>query len=119
MQATKVEKHHPEESEEMVGKEVPSNNIDYEKMARDLDVMGNATRLRILMLLLNSPRPVTFNDLASRLGIDRNALAYHVAILKSCELVSNTLQKGTGREFSRYSITEKARQYLERLVIRG
>lgn len=92
------------------------DGTDIERLARDLDVMGKPVRLRILIMLYRATNPVYFKDIADSLGIEYNSLAYHIAILKSCDLVTNTIDKGKGRNYSMYLISDEAKRILGKFL---
>ena len=94
------------------------DGADIERLARDLEVMGNPVRLRILITLYKANKPLYFKDIADALSIEHNSLAYHVALLKSCDLVVNTIDKGKGRNYSTYLISDEGKELLGKFMKR-
>lgn len=55
------------------------------EVANILRLMGDPTRLRILLACLADPAPV--GELAARLGIQRSLVSHHLRILRSSRLL--------------------------------
>jgi DNA-binding transcriptional ArsR family regulator len=58
-------------------------------LADQLFVLGNANRLAILKNLADGE--IQVNVLATKLGLGQSALSQHLAILRSCEFVSQSV----------------------------
>ena len=63
------------------------NDEDVEKAAAVFNVLGNPTRLRILILVSETDRPLHIMAVAKALGLDYAALYRQVRILKEQGLV--------------------------------
>ena len=63
------------------------NDEDVEKAAAVFNVLGNPTRLRILILVSETNRPLHIMAVAKALGLDYAALYRQVRILKEQGLV--------------------------------
>ncbi|BDZ70778.1 ArsR/SmtB family transcription factor [Methanobacterium petrolearium] len=68
-----------------------------------LKAMGNSSRLKILILLVN--RPLNFQTLLDEMNLKKSALANHLTQLKNLGLVEK-IQHGT------YGITEDGKRYI-------
>lgn len=81
------------------------------KIEKELGILANKTRLEILSLLAGRDKKVNFNEIADKIDIKRNSLAYHIALLKNNGFISNELRKNKNEgSFSYYDITEKGRK---------
>ena len=78
---------------------------------RALNTLGNITRLSILYLLHKSKETghrYNFNQIAEEIGVDKNILAYHLALLKNNHFISDEVRIDEKKrmKFSFYKITE-------------
>ena len=82
---------------------LPSEDIlKLRKKERDLNILANKFRLNILYLLNEIKDKLNFNQIAEKLGIERNKLAYHINLLKRNRFINNSinLDEKTGKTFS-------------------
>jgi ArsR family transcriptional regulator, virulence genes transcriptional regulator len=63
-----------------------SLNSNVDKAAKLLSTMGNARRLQIICILLNSE--IAVGALADRIGLSQSALSQHLAKLRKLNLVT-------------------------------
>lgn len=85
-----------------------------ETLERDLSVIGNIIRLKILTLLYSSTDKMNFNQIARKLEVNRSKLSYHVLQLKKYDFISNEMrEEREGKNFSYYAITEKGKKFLD------
>ncbi len=74
-----------------------------EEMGRLLDVLGNATRRRILLLLTR--RPYFVSELSQELGVGQKAVLEHLRILENAGLIEGRTEKiPRGRPRKYYTI---------------
>ena len=76
---------------------------------RNLNIIGNKIRLAIIYLLFENKNKMSFNEIARKLGIENNKLAYHLALLKKGQFVENEMRfdNKEGKSFSFYGLSEK------------
>lgn len=76
---------------------------------RNLNIIGNKIRLAILYLLFEKKNKMSFNEIARNLGVENNKLAYHIALLKKGQFVTNEMRFNNkeGKSFSFYGLSEK------------
>lgn len=90
--------------------EKPSD-LDLRRKERDFGIIGNRTRLKILINLSKNNK-LNFNKIAELTKTDKSKLAYHIALLKNANFINNEkTQNKEGKAFSFYSITDKGREY--------
>ena len=87
------------------------NDLDLRRKERDFGIIGNKIRLKVLYKLCENDS-LNFNKLAELTKTDKNKLAYHIALLRNANFISNEKkQNKEGKAFSFYSITDKGRKY--------
>ncbi len=88
--------------------------INLRRLEKIFGILGNELRLRILNLLLqNGSKKFNFNEIAEEISIKKNKLAYHIALLKNNNFVSNEMRaERNDRTFSYYTITDKGKNTL-------
>jgi DNA-binding transcriptional ArsR family regulator len=72
----------------MVTWEAPAIAVDEEALARLGTALGDGTRRRLLLALLEGPAHPS--ELADRLGLTRGNVSNHLACLRGCGLVTTT-----------------------------
>ena len=79
------------------------------KQEQSLSLIGNNIRLGILHLLKESQQKVSFNQIAKRIGIPNNKLAYHISLLKKGKFIENELRfsNKVAKSFSFYGLSTK------------
>lgn len=92
--------------------------VELMKMMKALD---NTIRRNIVEFVLNSSS-VSFTDiydhLKGRIGLDsKGTLVYHLDILLEGNILSKKLERGEGRDYSKYDITGQAEKILEELEL--
>jgi len=95
---------------------LPSEAIlNLRRKERYLNIVANKIRLSILYLLNKINDKLNFNQIANKLKIERNKLAYHISLLKRNHFIDNStnFDEKTGKAFSYYSITEKGKNIIE------
>jgi DNA-binding transcriptional ArsR family regulator len=68
--------------------DLPAIDVDAEQAARLAEtfrLMGDPSRLRIILACAAAPTPV--NDIARRLGIGQSSVSHHLRLLRSARLV--------------------------------
>jgi len=89
------------------------DDLELRKKERDFSIIGNKIRLKILIKLSVNDK-LNFNKLAELIKLDKNKLAYHLALLKNYNFISNEkILNKEGKAFSFYSITDKGKQYFD------
>lgn len=76
-------------------------------------VLDNEDRLNILFTVAEKP-DISFNDISRKTGIEKPLLAYHLGVLKHVGLVEMEYQKRS-KKFTKYRLTEKGKEILEKL----
>jgi predicted transcriptional regulator len=66
--------------------------------------LNNEIRLEAFSLIHRAPG-ISFNDLATKLGLETGLLAYHIGLLKSNDLIQVSYER-RGKETSKYSLTD-------------
>lgn len=90
------------------------------KIMRMLRALDNYMRLQIVQFILNSS-PASFSDIHSYLQeisgqtISKGTLTYHLDLLLNGNVLSKRLERGKGREYSKYNITEEVEKIFEKL----
>jgi DNA-binding HxlR family transcriptional regulator len=76
---------------------------------KSLSIIGNEIRLGILFLLLESKQKLSFNEIARKIGIPNNKLAYHISLLKKGNFIENEMRFSDKvvKSFSFYSLSKK------------
>ncbi len=90
----------------------------YENMRKDLEIISEKTRYKILLTLLASEKSLSFSNLKKLLpSIPDNNLNYHLSILKEQKFIKNEKRSEYKRTEPRsfYSLNEKSIQLLENL----
>lgn len=79
------------------------------KQEQYLSLIGNDIRLGILHLLKDSTHKVSFNEIAKKIGIQNNKLAYHISLLKKGRFIENELRfnNKVAKSFSFYGLSRK------------
>lgn len=96
-----------------IDEEFKKINPNLDIIERDLGIIGNDIRFKILKFLYNSNGKINFNQISEKLGIDRSKLAYHLPILRESNLIINesSIEQRAGKKFSFYSISPKGKKY--------
>ncbi|MGY4707899.1 ArsR/SmtB family transcription factor [Candidatus Bipolaricaulota sp. J31] len=89
------------------------DDYSVQELARALSAMGSEERLRIISLLLKSPR-VGCGELAEILGLSQPAVSYHLRVLETAALITK-VREGRRRCIS---VSPKLRAILRDNVIR-
>ncbi|HKZ58814.1 MAG TPA: winged helix-turn-helix domain-containing protein [Candidatus Thermoplasmatota archaeon] len=80
--------------------------------------MDNPFRQRILAVLFQEQRPMTFTEVARRLGVaDDSSVSFHLNRLTGPLLVSNYLQRTPGGIRSIYEITDEGVLWMKKLEL--
>jgi len=90
----------------------------YEKMRKDLEIISEKTRYKILLTLLASKEKLSFSQLKELLpSIPDNNLNYHLNVLKEQEFIKNEKRVEYKRSEPRsfYSLSKRATNLLEDL----
>ena len=76
---------------------------------KSLSIVGNELRLGILYLLFESKQKLSFNEIAKKIGIPNNKLAYHISLLKEGNFIENEMRFSNKvvKSFSFYGLSEK------------
>lgn len=61
--------------------------MEIDQAVQVLAALGQPTRLEIFRLLVRTGRPVAAGDAAAALGIPRNTMSSHLAVLRRAELI--------------------------------
>ena len=88
-------------------------DADADTLARFFRVLGDATRIRILLLLLTRPRNVS--ELVRATGAPQSRVSNHLACLRSCGFVT---ARRHGREVT-YSVLDRTAEVLIHLADQG
>jgi len=98
----------------MVKFDLENGRINLRRLEKTFGILGNELRLRILYLLLqNEPKKFNFNEIAEKISIKKNKLAYHIALLKNNQFINNEIKaEKNDRTFSYYTITDKGKNIL-------
>ena len=85
------------------------------KQEQSLSLIGNDIRLGILHLLKENQQKVSFNEIAKKIGIKNNKLAYHISLLKKGRFIENELRfsNKVAKSFSFYGLSTKGEKVLE------
>lgn len=88
--------------------------VNLRKREKALSILGNELRLKILYLLRQEKNKLNFNEIADKLNIKRNKLAYHVALLKNNNFIANEMRPEKEKNsFSYYGITKKGNDTID------
>ena len=85
----------------------------YEKLAV-YSALDNRIRLKAFFVIAKEPG-ISFNEIRSRLEVEKGHLAYHLGLLKASGLVAFTYER-KGRVTSRYDLTERGERMLQELT---
>ena len=91
---------------------------NYENLRRDLEIISEKTRYKILLTLLASKKSLSFSKLRELLpSIPDNSLNYHLNILKEEEFIKNEKRSEYKRTETRsfYSLNDKSINLLDNL----
>jgi DNA-binding HxlR family transcriptional regulator len=90
----------------------------YEKMRKELEIISEKTRYKILLTLLASEDKLSFNQLKELLpSIPENNLNYHLTVLKEQDFIKNEKRSEYKRTEPRsfYSLSKRAITLLDNL----
>ena len=93
-------------------------STDYEKLRKDLEVISEKTRYKILLTIFASENPLSFSELIELLpSIQENTLNYHLKTLRDNKFIKNEKKKEYKRSESRsfYSLSDKSLNLLKTL----
>jgi len=93
-------------------------STDYEKLRKDLEVISEKTRYKLLLTLFASENPLSFSELIELLpSIQENTLNYHLKALRDHKFIKNQKKKEYKRSESRsfYSLSDKSLNLLKTL----
>jgi DNA-binding transcriptional ArsR family regulator len=83
-----------------------------------LSTLANPLRQRILAVLLEAGKPLSFTEVAQRIGAaEDSSVSFHLRRLTGPGLVDNFLERTPGGIRSIYLITAKGREWMERLTL--
>jgi DNA-binding HxlR family transcriptional regulator len=89
-----------------------------ENRRKELEIIAEKTRYKILLTLLASKESLSFSQLRELLpSVPENSLNYHLKILKDNNFIKNEKRMGYKRSEPRsfYSLSKKSMQLLENL----
>jgi DNA-binding MarR family transcriptional regulator len=98
------------QSEQLEGPELKKA---YEKLIV-YSALDNRIRLKAFFLIARNPR-ISFNEIRTKLKIEKGHLAYHLGLLKASGLAIFTYER-KGRITSRYDLTERGREMFKELT---
>lgn len=89
------------------------------RLMRMIKALDNHIRLLIVQFVLNSS-PVSFTQIHEYLKeesgeISKGTLSYHLDLLLEGEVLSKTLERSKGREYSQYNVTDNTEKIFESL----
>ena len=90
----------------------------FEKMRKELEIISEKTRYKILLTLLASEKSLSFSRLKELLpSIPENNLNYHIKILKENDFITNEKKMEYKRSEPRsfYSLSQRSIDLLESL----
>ena len=92
--------------------------IKFEKMRKDLEIISEKTRYKILLTLLASKEKLSFSQLKELLpSVPDNNLNYHLSVLKEQDFIRNEKRTDYKRSEPRsfYSLSKRAISLLDDL----
>jgi DNA-binding transcriptional ArsR family regulator len=93
--------------------EGPELDRAYEKLVV-YSALDNRIRLKAFFVIARVPG-ISFNEIRSRLKVEKGHLAYHLGLLKASGLVAFTYER-KGRVTSRYDLTERGKRMFKELI---
>ena len=90
----------------------------FENMRKELEIISEKTRYKILLTLLASDKSLSFSQLSELLpSIPENNLNYHLKVLKENDFIKNEKRTGYQRSEPRsfYSLSKKSMNLFGRL----
>jgi predicted ArsR family transcriptional regulator len=95
---------------------VPPPGAELRGIQFTIAALDNPIRLRILAVLFQERGPMTFTEVARRLGVaDDSSISFHLNRLTGPVLVTNYLQKTPGGIRSIYTISEEGVRWMKAL----
>ncbi|TFG16633.1 MAG: ArsR family transcriptional regulator [Promethearchaeota archaeon] len=94
----------------------------FERLRKDLEIVSEKTRYKILLTLLASGNKLSFNQLRELLpSVPDNNLNYHLSVLKEKNLIKNEKRSEYKRSESRsfYSLSKRAIDLLDNLGLKA
>lgn len=91
---------------------------DYKDLRKELKLISEKSRYKILLTLFASGKPLSFSQLKAALpSIQENKFYYHLNVLKENKLIRNKKRKEYKRSEDRsfYSLSDKALKLLNQL----
>jgi DNA-binding transcriptional ArsR family regulator len=93
--------------------EGPELKRAYEKLLV-YTALDNRIRLKAFFLIARNPG-ISFNEIRTKLKVEKGHLAYHLGVLKAGGLVSFTYER-KGRMTSSYHLTERGKEMFNELA---
>ncbi|MEM2123401.1 MAG: helix-turn-helix domain-containing protein [Candidatus Bathyarchaeia archaeon] len=84
------------------------------QLLRRYGALDNENRLRAFLAIYENPG-ISFNEIARRVGVKRELLAYHLSVLKAADLVAMNLDR-RGKAISNYQPTEEGKALMEAIL---
>jgi DNA-binding HxlR family transcriptional regulator len=91
---------------------------DYRDLRKELELISEKTRYKILLTFFASENALSFSDLKSLLpSVQDNKLHYHLSVLKDNKLIKNRKKNEYKRSEDRsfYTLNDKSNRLLEQL----
>jgi ArsR family transcriptional regulator, arsenate/arsenite/antimonite-responsive transcriptional repressor len=93
--------------------------MDESEAISALRALGEATRLRLMLLLVNAPEPLTAGSIAEKLQVRQNTLSAHIAILARNDLVLGHRQGRNILYACNPRTAQRLKNYLAQSLCRG
>ena len=94
------------------GEPTLSNTEELRSVSQTFSALGNSVRLRILLMLMDSKKPLHITAVASNLKMDYGGVHRHVEILRNAGLLQ-VFEVGRSRVLSPLNI-EQVREFITR-----
>ena len=94
----------------------------FERLRKDLEIVSEKTRYKILLTLLASSDKLSFNQLRELLpSVPDNNLNYHLSVLKEKNLIKNEKRSDYKRSEPRsfYSLSKRAIELMDSLGLKA
>ena len=94
----------------------------FERLRKDLEIISEKTRYKILLTLLASGNKLSFNQLKELLpSVPDNNLNYHLSVLKEKNFIKNEKRSDYKRSEYRsfYSLSKRAIELLDNLGLKA